>query len=266
MATTEFKTSNQGKGSAIAIISGGATSLTLQTGEGAKFPSTFPFRLLIQKRNGSNVVTDQEIVTCTNRSGDNFTIVRAVEAIPNTESAVTPEQVARVFDPSSGTVVVTNVFTKGMADEILTNIPKDLKEGIQKQSYTSATATGAVNAFLVALTPALTVYQDGMAFSFKANNTITGSATVNFGGGVLTIRKLGGTSDLASGDIQNGQWVGGIVRGSTFEMQTPVAIQQSVSITTQTEITVAEQNDELLVYSQAAGGNRKVKTRGIGRF
>lgn len=56
-------------------LSSGATSFAVTSGEGAKFPSSGNFRLLVQKADQSQ----QEIVLCTARSTDTFTVTRGAE-------------------------------------------------------------------------------------------------------------------------------------------------------------------------------------------
>ena len=74
--------SNNAYGTLAVGITNSATSLTLGTGEGARFPSPASgdtFKLtLVQLTNGTE--TAWEIVTCTARSNDTLTIVRAQES------------------------------------------------------------------------------------------------------------------------------------------------------------------------------------------
>lgn len=67
MATTFLVMKNRAHSKLAAAITAGATELTVTASEGALFPSTYPFHLTIE----------DEIVSCTNRSTDTFTIVRA---------------------------------------------------------------------------------------------------------------------------------------------------------------------------------------------
>jgi hypothetical protein len=53
------------------------TSLQVKTGEGARFPSSYPFHITV----------DDEIMECTSRAGDLLTVTRAVE---NTQAAAHP--------------------------------------------------------------------------------------------------------------------------------------------------------------------------------
>ncbi len=67
MATTFLVAKNRAYSKLAAAITAGATTLTVTAGDGANFPSTYPFHLTI----------DDEIVSCTARSTDSLTIVRA---------------------------------------------------------------------------------------------------------------------------------------------------------------------------------------------
>lgn len=67
MATSFLVVKNRAYSKSAAAITAVATTLTVTAGEGANFPSTYPFHLTI----------DDEIVSCTNRSTDSLTIVRA---------------------------------------------------------------------------------------------------------------------------------------------------------------------------------------------
>ena len=79
-----------------------------------------------------------------------------------------------------------------------------LLEAIQRlidaQSGNYALDTGAANAYVVALTPAIVAYADGMTVRVKAINKNTGASTLNAGGGVVgLVNDVGGA--LADGDI-----------------------------------------------------------------
>ena len=76
MAIEKFK--NFAQGTLNADISADATSLTLQSGQGDKFPDSGDFRLVIwgQAYSSPEADPDREIVPVTDRSGDTFTISR----------------------------------------------------------------------------------------------------------------------------------------------------------------------------------------------
>ncbi len=67
MVTAFLVVKNRAYSKLAAAITAGATTLTVTAGDGANFPSTYPFHLTLE----------DEIVSCTNRSTDSLTIVRA---------------------------------------------------------------------------------------------------------------------------------------------------------------------------------------------
>lgn len=81
-----------------------------------------------------------------------------------------------------------------------------------------AADTGAANAYVVALSPALDAYITGMPVHFKAANANTGASTININGlGVKTIKK-NGSADLIPGDIAAGQIVVVVYDGINFQL------------------------------------------------
>jgi len=70
MTTTFLVPKNNANSKLSAAISSSATSLTVLNGEGARFPSSYPFHITI----------DNEILKVTNRSTDTFTVQRAQES------------------------------------------------------------------------------------------------------------------------------------------------------------------------------------------
>jgi hypothetical protein len=68
------------------------------------------------------------------------------------------------------------------------------------------TSTGSANAYVIATAAAITGYYQGMPpIRFKANFTNTGSATAEVNGlGAVTLKKGGGATNLAAGDIVSG--------------------------------------------------------------
>ena len=116
-----------------------------------------------------------------------------------------------------------NVIKESYADPLIPDLTLVAPE-VQKQTWVYAAATGAVNTFAITLTPAPTAYAAGQRFVFKANLANTGTATLNVNGlGAKTIKKLGGTAILASGDIAINQMVEVEYDGTDFEMQSPIA-------------------------------------------
>lgn len=74
---------------------------------------------------------------------------------------------------------------------------------IDAQSGNYALDTGAANAYVVALSPAIIAYADGMTIRVKAVNANTGACTLNAGGGVVALNNDVGAA-LVAGDIPAG--------------------------------------------------------------
>jgi hypothetical protein len=119
-----------------------------------------------------------EIVWVTAISGLNLTVLRGQEGSTAQEWV-------------EGDTIYSDV-TAG----ILTNF----NNVIQQNSYNyQATDSGSANAYVVALTPAITTYTDGMFVSFNPANTNIGASTFNAGGDAKNITMGGST--LQGGEI-----------------------------------------------------------------
>lgn len=123
------------------------------------------------------------------------------------EEATQAEVLAKTATGGTGADLVVNPST--MASTLLSDYKAD---------------TGAANAYVITPSPAITAYTAGQIFSFKATNANTTASTLNVNGlGVKTIKKLGGATDLASGDIAAGMIVQCEYDGTNFIMLNPVA-------------------------------------------
>ena len=85
-----------------------------------------------------------------------------------------------------------------------------------------AADTGAVDAYAIALTPALTAYIEGMPIFFKSANANTGApATLNINGlGAKAVKRSVG-ADLSAGDILTGQILCVVYDGVNFQLLNP---------------------------------------------
>lgn len=165
------------------------------------------------------VVTARENIYVATRTGATCTgLVRAYEAVPVDDSASSNVQQALNFWAND---IVEQVISAEMFKDMQDNLAS--QAGIQNQTYSYAADSGTANAYAITLAPVVTAYAAGQKFSFKALNSNTSVSTLNVNGlGTKTIKKTGGTADLASWDIVAGQIVEVVYDGTDFEMQTPV--------------------------------------------
>jgi hypothetical protein len=93
--------------------------------------------------------------------------------------------------------------------------------GVQNESYVYAADSGAANVYAVTLAPVPGAYAAGLQVTFKAANANTGASTLNVNGlGAEAIKKSGGATALATGDILAGQIVSVVYDGTNFQIQT----------------------------------------------
>lgn len=83
-----------------------------------------------------------------------------------------------------------------------------------------AADTGAADAYVVALSPALDAYVQGMPVYFKAAHANAGASTLNINGLGLKAIKKAGSLPLTSEDIREGQVVCVIYDGTNFQLIT----------------------------------------------
>jgi len=157
-----------------------------------------------------------EIVYVTSVSGLNLTVLRGQEG--STAAAW-----------ASGDTIFSDV-TQGVL--------QNFNNAIQYSEFSlGGTDTGVVNAYVVALTPPITSYKDGMRVVFRAANTNTGSSTLDAGGGARYIvqgaNALQGYEILATVateviyDATNSQWILGtgavrqLVQPAFYSSQVP---------------------------------------------
>lgn len=135
---------------------------------------------------------------------------------------------------------------------------------MQNQSGNYATTTGSANAYALTVFPAPTSIKAGQIFSAKANFTNSGACTLAVNGNTAkTIKKLGGTADLVSGDLPSGMVFEVIDDGTYYQLQTPVGQASSMNITGLSAVTSIADLDEFPEFNQSAGANRKVTTNTV---
>ena len=126
-------------------------------------------------------------------------------------------------DPAQGVqgTVVTAEFLNALNNHRHRGLDQDGDGAIDY-----APDTGAANAYVIALTPALTARVVGMPIHFMAANANTGASTLNDGLGAVDISK-NFDQPLAAGDINAGQIVTVVWDGVDYQNQ--MASQDSVS-------------------------------------
>lgn len=89
---------------------------------------------------------------------------------------------------------------------------------IQNEAYTYVTDTGAADAYVATLSPAVTAYVAGLRVQIKVANANTGASTLNVNGlGVKNIKTLNGLDPLA-GDLIIGMVADLIYDGTNFQI------------------------------------------------
>lgn len=187
-------------------VSTSATSVTVTSGTGALFPTLTGGNWFVATLETlvSGLVTSQEIVKVTARSGDTFTIVRAQEGTA-----------AQAFAIGA---TITLLPTAGGLSQF------EQPAQVQKGSTNFAVDTGSANAYSVTLTPALTAHVSGMPIRFLAANTNTGNSTFNDGAGsapLISNTNQGlqlGPNAIYAAHVYTAIWNG---IGSDFQLQDP---------------------------------------------
>lgn len=145
---------------------------------------------------------------------------------------------------------INNCLTKDGQNTATANLPMggnkhtDIADGTSRTQYASigqiqdgeiwyaASAAGS-DSYAITLSPAVTAYQAGQVFHFKADVANTGSATLNVNGlGAKDIRRNGNLSSLQTGQIKANQIVTVVYDGTQFQMQSQDAQIQTSTIAT----------------------------------
>lgn len=124
-----------------------------------------------------------------------------------------------------GTAAYQNVSAFYQVSNVLSEIPAANAVGTAQGNLQllSLTSGGSANAYTLTYSPAPTALVTGQTYSFIANFSTTGAATLNVNGiGAKAITKIG-TAALASGDIISGMAVSLRYDGTQFQLLNPTA-------------------------------------------
>lgn len=197
-------------------LSAVATSLTVQAGHGARFPnptaSDFFRMVLVRKSDGAI-----EIVFCTVRSGDIFTITRAQES--TTALAFVASDIVELR-PTAGFFTSLTVTAAN----------------IQANTFTyDATDTGSVNICIIQPSPAIAAYTGGQEFWWKVGVTNTGPSTLNVSAlGTSPAIILQNGSALYAGALQATRIAHTIFDGTSHVLQNPYNFASVAGLITRT--------------------------------
>lgn len=171
-----------------APITAGATSLTLATGDGAKFPAPSTneqFRCTL-----FDDLNNREVIYCTQRTGDTFNVIVRGQEGTSAQAWATDDGVE---------LILSKETMEGVAQ----------KRDVQRGAITWAgSSTGTGNDYIVTIDPAPSQYTDGMEVWWVPDKTNTGSANANVNSlGLITIYQANGQA-LHAGAIQQNQVCG----------------------------------------------------------
>lgn len=121
---------------------------------------------------------------------------------------------ANVVNTPAGGIAATDV--QAAINELDTE--KGTKIGIQNQSFVTAADTGAANAYVLVVSPAISGYAAGQRFSFQALNPNTTVSTLVVSGLAAKTIKKNVTEDLTLGDILDNQWIEVAYDGTNFQL------------------------------------------------
>jgi hypothetical protein len=157
-----------------------SVTVALASGAGALFPHPAAGQFFIATFTDEATGLLNEIVQCTNVTGDEVTIVRGQEG-------------TAAQNWNAGDLFNLLVTAGGL---------EKFQQDVEAQSGTtnSAVDTGAANAYVVALTPTLTAHVPLMPIWWQASHGNTGASTFNDGTGSLPLVNPDGTA-LGSGTI-----------------------------------------------------------------
>lgn len=175
------------------------TVATLAGGGGALFPNPGVNEYFVLTLYDSVTATVNEIVWVTARSGDVLTIVRAQESTA-----------AQTWNPGD---IAANLWTAGQAGIMLQ------ENELQAQAGNYAVSTGPANAYVVALTPPVTVMTAGLPVrvAITLANTLA-AVTLDAGAGAYPVKTPRG-DNLAPGALSLGGIYTFVFDGTNWQIQ-----------------------------------------------
>lgn len=128
-----------------------------------------------------------------------------------------------------------------------------IKRMIDIQAGNYALDTGAANAYVIALDPAIAVYTNGMTVRFRVVNGNTGAATLNAGAGAVPlVNDVGGAlvqSDAPAGGIISATYDAGLNKFLINSLVTSQALSQAVADTLYSKINTGKAVGEVFTHT-----------------
>lgn len=256
-----LKSANNAKWLILGTVLASAGFITIKDSKGTLFPSAFPYRVTLTKVVNS-AVTQREIVEVTNRSGNIFTVTRAVEACPASDTATTQTTTAFAFaDNDSFQINRTNDKDVEVDAEILAleTDKLDKADYLKGDLIFWASSTGDDD-YSITVDSGITVLTDWQPFRFLADVANTGTATLNVNSiWAKTILKAN-DNVLQDWDIEANQIVEIVYNSGddVFEMTSQIATLPTVDIFGLTEKSVPVNADDFIMYDSVAMANKKI--------
>ena len=194
---------NFGVGTLASGITSIQTSLTVGSGEGALFPNPtgavngFYFTIYDTAYASPDLDPNKEICLCTARSTDSFsTIARAQQ----------------------GTTAVAHNTADHTYKVIRTLTLADIQELASGLGAYGGADTGAANAYVVSVSPYISVLTEGIEIAFKPANTNTTASTLNVNGfGAINLYDRNGSA-LIAGLVASGNLVTARYDGTNWRL------------------------------------------------
>ena len=262
MALKDYQAYNNARSAVVGTLSASWLSLICTTGEGALFPSVYPY-LLFLERYVNWEVTKREVVNVTNRAADVFTITRSAGYCVGDDTASPKTRVNTAFsfvDWDYISLYVGAGILDDLNDELVRlEANKANIEDIQNGTYVYQSSSTGTDAYAITTTPAISAYAVWQCFKFMADVANTGAATLNIcSKGAITIKK-GHDIDLADWDIEANQIVTVSYDWTNFQMDSQVATIANIDVHWQTEKEYMLDDDEIIIAdSENSFANRRV--------
>ncbi len=233
----QLLSANNAQSTLAGSISDSTTTLNVASGGGAQFPNPVSGQqyFVITLTDAATGLLN-EIMWCTARIGDTFTVVRGKET--TTPLAWTAND------------LVSMLWTAGQVEALVQDTEA------QQQPWNYAPDTGSTNDLIAAFSPVLAAAPSaGTPFRVLIANTNTGAMTANFGWGAVAVVRRDGTACLGN-EVMIGVEASFLWNGTALEVQgsaPATAAAVTAGTDTQSFITPAQLTAALGVTKQLTG-------------